>query len=73
MVGLYKVFQVGGEGGAVGGWAGARQANALGDVEDDAGEAVLVQVDLLVVGDLAEGAITVRLERARGARGAYGT
>lgn len=32
----------------------AAGADALGDVEDDAGETVLVDVDLLVVGDLAQ-------------------
>lgn len=37
-----------------GGGGGGLGADALGDVEDDAGEAVLVDVDFLVVGDLAD-------------------
>lgn len=48
-----------GQGGAVGGVGAAGGADALGDVEDDAGEAVLVEVDLLAVGDLADGAAEV--------------
>lgn len=35
---------------------GGDVADALGDVEDDAGEAGGVEVDFLVVGDLADGA-----------------
>jgi hypothetical protein len=50
------VLEVDGQGGAVGGVGAAGGADALGDVEDDAGEAVFVEVDLLVVGDLADGA-----------------
>lgn len=46
---------MGREGAAVDLGAGAGPADALGDVEDDAREAVLVDVDLLVVGDLSEG------------------
>lgn len=48
---------MGREGAAVDLGAGAGPADALGDVEDDAREAVLVDVDLLVVGDLSEGTI----------------
>ena len=46
---------MGREGAAVDLGAGAGPADALGDVEDDAREAVLVDVDLLIVGDLSEG------------------
>lgn len=42
------------QGAAVDLGSGARGADSLGDVEDDASEAVLVDVDLLVVGDLAD-------------------
>lgn len=48
---------MGREGAAVDLGAGAGPADALGDVEDDAREAVLVDVDLLIVGDLSEGTI----------------
>ncbi len=48
---------MGRQGGAVDLGAAAGPADALGDVEDDAREAVLVDVDLLVVGNLSEGAI----------------
>jgi hypothetical protein len=41
--------------------ASAGGADALGDVEDDAGEAVLVDVHFLVVGDFAELAV-IRVE-----------
>lgn len=48
------ILEVDGERAAVlldptGGWA-----DALGNVEDDGGEAVLVDIDFLVVGDLAQ-------------------
>lgn len=48
--------------------------DALGDIKDDAGEAVLVDVDLLVVGDLSQFAThSVRREESPGesARGVY--
>ena len=48
---------MGSQGAAVDLGAGAGPADALGDVEDDAREAVLVDVDFLVVGDLSEFAI----------------
>lgn len=37
---------------------GARLADALGDVEDDARKAILVDPDLLVVGDLSQLAVS---------------
>jgi hypothetical protein len=37
----------------------AWSADALGDVKDDAREAVLVDIDLLVVGDLSELAMSL--------------
>jgi hypothetical protein len=46
---------MGGESSAIDSDARARQANALGDVEDDGCEAVFVEVDFLVVGDLTDG------------------
>jgi hypothetical protein len=64
-VGVDDVFEVGGQGRAVRGGAGARKAHAVCDIEDDAGEAVLVKVDLLMVWHLADGTWTVSL----GARG----
>lgn len=48
------VFEVGGEGCAIDGGTAACGADALGDVKDDAGEAVFVEVDFLVVGDLTD-------------------
>jgi hypothetical protein len=48
------------QGGAVNLRTCAGTTDALRDVEDDAGEAVAVDVDLLVVGDLAELAATKR-------------
>ena len=55
-----ELLEVRGEGAAVrlevacrrGG--GGPRADALSDIKDDAGEAVLVDVDFLVVGDLAD-------------------
>jgi hypothetical protein len=44
------------EGSTVDGGAAACYADALSDIEDDAGEAVFVEVDFLVIGDLANGA-----------------
>ena len=56
---------------------GGDVADALGDVEDDAGEAGGVEIDFLVVGDLADGAgegVRVREidEWSRGANGVLG-
>lgn len=59
------IFEMRGQGRAVCGGAGARKAHPLCDVEDDAGEAILVKVDLLVVWHLADGTRMVSL-RARG-------
>ena len=53
-IGIDDVFKVCCESGAVDGWAASCDADALGDVEDDACEAVFVEVDFLVVGDLAD-------------------
>jgi hypothetical protein len=53
-IGVNNVFKVGGESSAVDCGARAREADALGDVEDDGCEAVSVEVDFLVVGDLAD-------------------
>jgi len=57
VVGADEVLEVGGQGAAVvlEGVGGAA-ADALGDVKDDGGEAGLVDVDFLVVGDLADAA-----------------
>jgi hypothetical protein len=49
-----ELLQVRGKRAPVGLEAAARGTDALSDVEDDAGEAVLVDVDFLVVGDLAK-------------------
>jgi hypothetical protein len=49
-----EVLQVDCEGAAVAFEAGPRGVDALRDVEDDRGEAVLVDVDFLSVGDLAD-------------------
>ncbi len=49
-----EVLEVDGQGAAVALESVARGVDALGDVEDDGGEAVLVEVDFLVVGDLAD-------------------
>jgi hypothetical protein len=54
-----------GHGGAISGWSGAGQAYALCDVKDDACEAVFVEVDFLVVGDLTDGAEDVSLVSKR--------
>ena len=51
-----EVFQVDCQGAAVALEAGAGGVDALRDVEDDRGEAVFVDVNFLVVGDLADGA-----------------
>lgn len=61
-VGIDDVLEVDGQRCAVGGVGAARWADALGDVEDDAGEAVFVEVDFLVVGHLADGAVGVSSE-----------
>lgn len=45
---------------AIGGVSAASRADALGDVEDDACEALFVQVDFLVIGDLTDRAGGVR-------------
>jgi len=47
-----------GHGRAVDGWASAWQPDALGDIEDDAREAIRIEVNLLMVGDLADGAFS---------------
>lgn len=52
--------------------AGARAPDALGDVEDDAGEAVLIDPDLLVVGDLAQLARTVGISSLSAGRAKNG-
>lgn len=41
---------------AVGRSARTRRTHPLGDVENDASEAILIQVDFLVVGNLSNGA-----------------
>jgi hypothetical protein len=51
-----QVLEVDRQGAAVALEAGAGGVDSLGDVEDDRGEAVLVDVDFLVVRDLADGA-----------------
>lgn len=55
-VGVDNVLEVDGQRGAVGGVGAASGADALGDVEDDACEAFFVEVDFLIIGDLADGA-----------------
>ena len=47
-----------GDGAAVDFRAGSWLANALCDIEDDAGEAVLVDPDFLVIGNFSEFAAT---------------
>jgi hypothetical protein len=49
-----QVFEVDCQGAAIALQAVAGSVNALGDVEDDGGEAILVKVDFLVVGDVAD-------------------
>jgi hypothetical protein len=56
-----QVFQVDRQGAAVALEAVAGGVDALGDVEDDGGEAVLVEVDFLVVGDFADRAKATKL------------
>ena len=56
-VGANHVLEVRRHGTPVDLGAGARATDPLGDVEDDAREAVLVDPDLLVVGDLAQLAV----------------
>ena len=51
------ILQVSCQRGAIDLGTGSWLANSLSDVEDDAGEAVLVDVDFLVVGDLPELAV----------------
>lgn len=65
-ISVYDVFQVRCEGRAVGGWSAAWHAHALCDVEDDAGEAVLVEVDLLMVGYLPDSAWIISFSRQEG-------
>lgn len=48
------VFQMCGHGAAVNLGAGSGTSNALCDLEDDAREAILVDPDFLVVGDLSQ-------------------
>lgn len=48
------VFQMCGHGAAVNLGAGSGLSNALCDLEDDAREAILVDPDFLVVGDLSQ-------------------
>jgi hypothetical protein len=51
------VFEVRCESRAIDGGATTCYAHTLGDVEDDAGEAVFVKVNFLVIGNLANGAV----------------
>lgn len=51
------VFQMRGHGAAVNLGAGSGLSNALCDLEDDAREAILVDPDFLVVGDLSQFAV----------------
>lgn len=73
-VSVDDVFQVHRQGGAIDGGPGSRLPHALRDIEDDASEAVLVEVDLLVIGYLAEGTFAVSAwEQHEGNRGTAGT
>ena len=64
---------MGSQGAAVDLGAGAGPADALGDVEDDAREAIFVDVDFLIIGDLSEGAVFFFLLKKGVKRGARGT
>ena len=65
---------MGSQGAAVDLGAGAGPADALGDVEDDAREAIFVDVDFLIIGDLSEGAVFFFFLLKKGVkRGARGT
>jgi hypothetical protein len=65
-----KIFQVDRQGAAVAlEWVVAGGVHALGDVEDDGGEAIFVKVDFLVVGDFtnhAEGIVSQVRRRLKG-------
>ncbi|CAG9980762.1 unnamed protein product [Clonostachys byssicola] len=60
-----ELLEVRRQGSAVDLGSGSRPAHALGDVEDDAGEAVLVDPDLLVVRDFSEFAAQPPVSPAR--------
>ena len=53
----YQLFQVCGQGSAIDLGAAPGRADALGDVEDNASEPILIDVDLLVIGNLSELAV----------------
>lgn len=59
-VGIDDVLEVDGQRSAIGGVSAASGADALGDVEDDACEALFVQVDFLIVWHLTDRAGGVR-------------
>lgn len=52
---VYDVFQMRGQGRSVGGWSATCNPHSLCDIEDDAGIAVLVKIDLLMIRYLADG------------------
>lgn len=52
---------MGSHGSSISGGAASWQANTLSDVDDDGCEAIFVEVDLLMIGDLANGAVCVSI------------
>jgi hypothetical protein len=62
-IGSNHVFEMGCHGTAVNLRARARASDALGDIEDDAGEAILIDPDFLVIGDLSQFADIGKLGR----------
>jgi hypothetical protein len=60
-IGIDNVFKVRCQGCAINSWPTAGLAHAFGDVEDDTGKSIFVEVDFLVVGDLTDGAGNVSM------------
>lgn len=52
-IGINNILQMSRHSRSVGRWAGARSADSLGDIEYDTGEAIFVQIDFLMVGNLS--------------------
>lgn len=67
-IGSNHVFEMGCHGTAVNLRARARASDALGDIEDDAGEAILIDPDFLVIGDLSQFAAGIESAQALGAK-----
>lgn len=68
-IGSNNIFQVRCQGCAIGSWSAPRQANSLCDIENNTCEAILVEVDFLVVWYLANGTCIVSREGGKGSKG----